>query len=215
MVESVGQTECLKINFLLGGVMTRNKVAIVGIILCIIYFLVTFVLAITGSQKWLTAMELVTMVSGMLMVMLVLIFPFSKAEEMKNIKIVAIICASACMILTNATHMVNLTVTQQLIKDGITIPDYLQIGKWPSVEMAIDYLAWGLSMGCAFLFSAYGIEKELRFKKLKNTLIICGSLCIIGFFGAILINQNLWYIAPLGYGVGTIILCFELLILHK
>ena len=27
------------------------------------------------------------------------------------------------------------------------VPFYYQIGQWPSVEMAIDYLAWGFFMG--------------------------------------------------------------------
>jgi hypothetical protein len=160
-------------------------------------------------------MELVTMASGILMVMLVLVFPFSETEKLKTYKFMAIIFAAACMVLTNVAHMVNLTVTEQLMKSGINIPDYLLIGKWPSVEMAIDYLAWGLFMGLAFLFSSFGIENEEKFKKLKKTLPVCGSLCIAGFIGAILINQNLWYIAPLGYGIGTVILCFELLILNK
>lgn len=149
------------------------------------------------------------------MIMLVLVFPFSKTEKIKSIKIMAIIFAAVCMVLTNVTHIVNLTVTEQLIKNGINIPDYLLIGKWPSVEMAIDFLAWGFFMGLAFLFSSFGIENELKFKKLKNILFACASLCIVGFIGAILINQNFWYIAPLGYGIGTVILCFELLSLDK
>lgn len=195
--------------------MNRKGVAILGIVLCFTYFIVTFGLIILKSQKWLIAMELVTMASGILMIMLVFVFPFSKTEKMKNNKNMAVIFAAACMVLTNAAHMVNLTVTEQLIKKGISVPDYFQIGKWPSVEMAIDFLAWGLFMGLAFLFSSFGIERELKFKKLQYTLIACGSLCIVGFIGAILINQNLWYIAPLGYGIGTVILCFELLTINK
>lgn len=195
--------------------MNRKNVSILGITLCFTYFIVTFGLILSGSQKWLIAMELVTMASGILMVMLVLVLPLSKTEKMKSYKIMAIIFAAACMVLTNVAHMANLTVTEQLIKNGVNIPDYLLIGKWPSIEMAIDYLAWGLFMGLAFLFSSFGIENELNFKKLKITLIACGSLCIVGFIGAVLINQNLWYIAPLGYGIGTVILCFELLVLNK
>ncbi|MDF2802226.1 MAG: hypothetical protein K0S61_2129 [Anaerocolumna sp.] len=195
--------------------MNKKNVAILGIILCSIYFLVTFLLILTSSKIWLTAMELVTMVSGVYMIMLILIIPFSKNDKMINYKIVAIIFASSCMILTNVAHIVNLTVTEQLIKNGIIIPDYLQIGKWPSVEMAIDYLAWGLFMGLAFLFSSFGIENEQKFKNLKTTLRVCGCLCMVGFLGAIEINQNLWYIAPLGYGIGTVVLCFQLLILFK
>lgn len=43
--------------------------------------------------------------------------------------------------LTSVSHIVNITVTRVLISDGIEVPAYFQIGFWPSVEMAIDYLA--------------------------------------------------------------------------
>ena len=195
--------------------MTRKNIAFSGIIICSMYFVITSLLIVTSSKLWLTALELITMLSGIFMIMLIAVIPGSNLEKMKRNKMLAIIFSSACMILTNAVHMVNLTVTEQLIKKGISVPAYFQIGKWPSVEMAIDFLAWGLFMGLAFLFSAFGINSELKFKKLKNTLIACGSLCIIGFIGAILINENLWYIAPLGYGIGTVILCFQLLIINK
>ena len=149
------------------------------------------------------------------MILLVLAIPFSQNEKMLIYKIIGIICSASCMLLTNVVHMVNLTVTDQLIRKGIEIPYYLLIGKWPSVGMAIDYLAWGFFMGIAFLFSSFGVEKVSVFKSIKITLFVCGCLCFTGFFGAILFNQNLWYIAPLGYGIGTMLICFELLILNK
>ena len=70
--------------------MNRKGVAILGIVLCFTYFIVTFGLIISKSQKWLIAMELVTMASGILMVMLVFVFPFSKTEKMKSNKFMAI-----------------------------------------------------------------------------------------------------------------------------
>lgn len=30
-----------------------------------------------------------------------------------------------------------------------------------------------------------------------------------------MINENLWYLAPMGYGVGTIVICIELLVIEK
>ena len=37
--------------------------------------------------------------------------------------------------------------------------------------------------------------------------LIDGILCFIGFAGALLINENVWYVAPMGYGIGLLILC--------
>lgn len=195
--------------------MTRKNIAFSGIIICSMYFVITSLLIVTSSKLWLTALELITMLSGIFMIMLIAVIPGPNLEKMKRNKMLAIIFSSACMILTNAVHMVNLSVTQKLIDHGIAVPDYLVIGTWPSVEMAIDYLAWGLFMGLAFLFSSIAMENEGSFRILKITLCVCGSLCFLGFFGAILMNPNLWYIAPMGYGLGTLVICFELLIITK
>lgn len=47
--------------------------------------------------------------------------------------------------------------------------------------------------------------------KLQNTTYICAILCQIGFWGAMFINENLWYLAPWGYGLGFMILCIQAL----
>lgn len=63
--------------------------------------------------------------------------------------------------LTGLTYIVNITVTKVLISEGVNIPTYFPIGYWPSVQMAIDYLAWGFFMGLVFYVSAL----QLRTKK--------------------------------------------------
>jgi len=113
-------------------------------------------------------------------------------------------------------HFVNITVTRRLLSDGYKVPDYLQIGKWPSVEMAIDYLAWGFFLGLAFLCTAFAIDKaNSKMKNLKYTLFVCGLLCLAGIIGVVLINENCWYLAPLGYGFGTIFICIEMIKLNR
>lgn len=98
------------------------------------------------------------------------------------------------------------------ISKGIDVPTYFQIGYWPSVEMAIDYLAWGFFMGLAFLCLGIAIKNKDKTKRsIKTTLLTCGILCLIGFFGSIFINENIWYAAPMGYGIGTIIICIQML----
>ena len=194
--------------------MNRKSIAYAGIIICIIYFLVVFVLILTNSKGWLTAMEIVTMVSGIFMLLLILFLPSTITESSKIFRIVSIVFVAGTMILTNVAHFVNLTVIEQLLRLEVDVPEYFKIGKWPSIEMAIDYLAWGLFMGIAFLTSLMYIPNEKIYKNLKIILFVCGILCLLGFFG-ININVNLWYIAPLGYGVGTVVICVELLLIQK
>ena len=114
--------------------------------------------------------------------------------------------------LTGLAHTVNMTVTRKLIAEGIAVPDYFRIGFWPSVEMAVDYLAWGFFMGLAFLSVGLAIRSGEKSKRLmKGLVIICGVLCLTGFLGAVLVHENLWYLAPVGYGFGTIVICIQML----
>lgn len=186
--------------------MNRKMISNVGITICNIYFIATIVLALTASEIALLCLEISTMVAGVYMVMLFISLPYSTDNKYTIRRKMAVICAAACMTLTNVIHWVNISVTRPLINAGIHVPDHFRIGAWPSVEMAIDYVAWGLFMSLAFLFAANAILSDTGIRRL---LVICGCLCMIGFFG-VLANENLWYIAPIGYGPGTVVLCVKL-----
>jgi len=189
----------------------RKNTAIIGILLCCIYYFVVISFVTTTSQNWLATFDIVTMFSGIYFIFLIMTLPFSNDKKNQNSKIAAIIFVSALMIFTNLVHTINLISIQNL-KNGIDIPNYLQIGKPNSFLTAIEYLAWGIFLGLAFLFSFFGIKNENKTKSLKIILLICAILCFIGFFGWLIINENLWYMASMGYGIGTIIICIKLLI---
>jgi len=77
--------------------------------------------------------------------------------------------------------------------------------------MAIDYLAWGFFMGLAFLCIGFGGKGEDKHRRiLKITLLISGLLCLIGFLGIVFINENIWYVAPMGYGFGSMAICIQM-----
>ncbi len=187
-----------------------KKVSIIGIITCILYFLSVGLFLIFKSEAALTAWELMTVFSApvVLFVLLELSNCLSNTSIYKKAMLVFMSCTCA---LTGAAHIVNITVTRKLINEGVNVPVYFQIGFWPSVEMAIDYLAWGFFMGLVFLcvsLSAKCSDKSKRMMKLNA--LLCGILCLVGFFGTIFINENIWYVAPIGYGIGTMIICIQL-----
>ena len=187
-----------------------KKISIIGIITCVLYFLSVGLFLVTKTEAALTAWELMTVFSApvVLFVLLELSHFLSITPIYKKALLVFMSCTCA---LTGAAHIVNITVTRKLINEGVDVPVYFQIGFWPSVEMAIDYLAWGFFMGLAFLcvgLSAASNDKSKRMMKFNS--LICGILCLVGFFGTIFINENMWYVAPVGYGIGTMIICIQL-----
>lgn len=188
-----------------------KKIFVVGIVTCILYFVSVGLFLITKTEIALTIWELMTVFSAP--VVLFVLLEISNFVASTSVYKKAILAFMSCTCsLTGVAHIVNITVTRALISEGIDVPTFFQIGHWPSVEMAIDYLAWGFFTGLAILCLGIAIKDKDNMKcSIKISLLICGSLCLIGFFGAIFINENIWYIAPMGYGVGIMIVCIQML----
>ena len=188
-----------------------KKISIVGILTCMLYFISVGLFLITKADIALTIWELMTVISGplVLLVMIGLADFLSSPAFCKKTMLVAM--SSTCA-LTGAAHIVNITVTRRLMAEGINVPEYFQIGQWPSVEMAVDYLAWGFFMGLAFLAISFPLkDNDKTIHRTKIISLICGVMCLTGFCGAIFINENIWYLAPMSYGFGLILLCIQML----
>lgn len=191
-------------------ILTR-KISVIGIITCVLYFLSVCLFLITKSEAALTAWELMTVFSApvVLFVLLELGNSLSIPSIYQKAMLVFMSCTCA---LTGAAHIVNITVTRKLLNEGVNVPVYFRIGFWPSVEMAIDYLAWGFFTGLVFLcVGLSGISNDKSERIMKSNALICGILCLMGFWGAVFINENIWYIAPIGYGIGTMVICIQML----
>ncbi|MBP5706594.1 MAG: hypothetical protein J6W76_04870 [Spirochaetales bacterium] len=187
-----------------------KKIFIIGIIDCILYFFSVGLFLITKTGIALTIWELMTILSGP--IVLLILSEVSSVLAIPDIYRKAVTAFMACTCsLTAAAHIVNITVTRKLISDGVNVPTYFQIGFWPSAEMAVDYLAWGFFTGLAFLFIWMPIWNSKSNRKIKITILIDAILCLVGFFGSVFINENIWYAAPMGYGIGLVVLCAEMI----
>ena len=189
-----------------------KQIPIIGIITCVIYFISVGLFLATQSAVFLTVWELMTVISAPVVLLVLLGFSkiLSTPDTQKKLLLVFMGCTCA---LTAVAHIVNITVTRRLMSEGVEVPTYFQIGYWPSVEMAVDYTAWGLFTGLAFLALSLPLSsKNKTLRQMKIISLICSFLCIAGFCGASFINENLWYLAPLGYGIGLIVICVQMLL---
>ncbi len=182
----------------------------IGIATAILYFVAVSSFLIFKTELTLTIWELLTVFSAPIVtvVLLKLHNLFSSKTIYKSITTVSMSCTCA---LTAMAHIVNIAVTRPLIKQGVNVPTYFQIGYWPSVEMAVDYVAWGFFCGLAFLSLALSISH----KKIRLIAYICAVICQIGFWGTLFLHESMWYLAPLGYGVGFMILCVNSILALK
>ena len=184
-----------------------KKISIIGIMTVIVYFISVAGFLVTQTEIALTIWEMMTIISGPVVFMVLL--EFSRYLDIPDIFRNAMSGFMSCVCaLTGLSHIVNITVTRKLISEGVNVPTYYQIGQWPSAQMAIDYLAWGFFMGLAFLcISTIAKPNRNETKGMQIVALFDGILCFVGFAGALLINENMWYVAPMGYGPGLLLLC--------
>ena len=193
----------------------EKKIPNIGIVTCILYFIAVALFLITKTGTALTIWEIFTIIGAtvILFVLIELANLMNISPTFRNAMLVFMSCTCS---LTGLAHIINITVTRKLIADGINVPNYFRIGYWPSIEMAADYLAWGFFMGLAFLSIGFSINRDNKHNSMmKIIVLVCGTLCLIGFCGTVFINENMWYLAPLGYGFGTILICIKMLIIKK
>ena len=182
-----------------------KRAAISGIIGEIAYFISMMLFLITQTGAALTFWELMTVAGAIIMLIVFAVI----ADEYKIQQIyykLMLISLSGTVFLTSIAHFTSIGVIRKLESQGTTVPDYFKIGAFPSIEMTIDYVAWGFFMGAAFITLFLGIKD----KAIRIFSVTCGILCLCGFIGSFF-SDSLWYIAPLGYGIGFLIMCIFIL----
>ena len=130
----------------------------------VLYLFSVVMFLFTKTELALTIWEMLTIVSGpiLLFAMLHLSHDLNQPIILRN----AVLSFMTCVcLLTAVAHVVNICVTRRLIAEGVDVPTYFQIGQWPSVEMAVDYLAWGFLWGLHIFVSGVrllrGKEKRI------------------------------------------------------
>ena len=182
-----------------------KKAAVTGIVCVLVYFLSVTVFLVTKAGPALTLWELMTVAGAA--VMLVSLSLISDAYGISPLyRRFLTISLSGTLIITSSAHFTSIGVVRPLAERGEAIPEYFKIGTFPSIEMTLDYTAWGFFMGAAFIIMFMGIKD----KGLRIISLVCGLLCLIGFTGSFF-NENLWYAAPFGYGFGFIAMCIYVL----
>jgi hypothetical protein len=182
-----------------------KRAAISGIIGEIAYFISMMLFLITHTNFALTLWESMTVIGAIVMLIAFLVI----ADEFKIkplLRRLMTISLSGTVFLTSVAHFTSIGVIRKLESQGVAVSDYFKIGTSPSIEMTVDYVAWGFFMGLAFIALFLGIKD----KAMKIISAACGILCLCGFIGSF-ISDSLWYIAPMGYGIGFLVMCIFVL----
>lgn len=179
---------------------TKMVVAYIGIGLIIAYFLVVAGYFLSKSSLMFKCWEAMIMLSAPIMLVVLISILENADKNKKGLKTAAIAFMTCTTVITTTAHYPNVVSHNKIIME-------FQLD---------DTLAWGFFMGLAFIFTSITLSSEiLKLKRIKYTISVCGCLCLLGLLGPIFDITALWFIAVVGYGIGTPIICMQLISYYK
>ena len=136
-----------------------KKAAIAGIAGEILYFISMALFLITQTGAALTFWELMTIAGAVIMLIVLIVIAEDRKIQQIHHKLMTI-ALSGTVFLTSIAHFTSIGVIRKLESQGVAVPDYFKIGASPSIEMTVDYIAWGFFMGLAFIALFLGIKDK-------------------------------------------------------
>ena len=163
-------------------------------------------------DPWLAILEILIILSAIaLVVMMAAVYAYASPAAKLQAR-VAFAFTLAFALLTCATHFANLTVGRQLAGERPELAEQLSFG-WPTVNLALDLLAWDLLLGIALLFAAPAFRGGRRGDAVRRTAYAAGTLCLIGTLGPLTGRMDFQFAAITGYAFVMPVLCVMIALL--
>ncbi|MFC1910857.1 hypothetical protein ACFLXC_06235 [Chloroflexota bacterium] len=155
---------------------------------------------------YLTLTSVITLIGVVAMVFLWSAMHICTQPDRKVFSLCSLAMITVLTALTSITRIVQISLVPQALDAGKTdgLSWFLVYGEL-SVMADIEVLAWGGFLGLAMLFLAPVFRKQKLERTLFWTLIISGSLCLIGVVGKVLNIPALTFVGLSGWGLGLTI----------
>ncbi len=138
----------------------------------------------------LAVMEILTLLSAPILVVLMAAVHAYAAPQYKVHSLVAFAFMVAMAVLTSSVHFVELTAVRQSAIASLT---------WPSTAYALELLAWDVFLGLSLLFAAPVFTTGKLESAVRVGLYVAGTLCLVGVLGPTSGDMRLQFIAVAGY----------------
>jgi hypothetical protein len=149
----------------------------------------------------LAVMEILTLLAAPTVVVLMGAIHGIAPATRKAYGVLAVAFASVFAALTSAVHFVELTAIRRRGTGRLV---------WPSPAYAVELLAWDVFLGVALLFAGAVFGADASELRVRRSLVLAGSLCLLGTIGPAAGNMRLQLVGVVGYAVVFPVSCFFL-----
>src|SRR5205823_5862769 len=142
------------------GMWSALSVAVIGVV----YVLTGAVWLISGgsrsseplqpAQPFLAILELLILLLAPALVAVMTAVHAYASHDRKIYTLIALAFMIVFAVLTSGVHFIQLTVVRQMVSKDVPGFFVIRLYPWPSVILALDFLAWDFFLGLALLFAA-------------------------------------------------------------
>ena len=137
------------------------------------------------------------------------------ARDRKTFALAALAFMIIFAMLTCSMHFASLTVARQLGPATFPLFSRQLSFEWPSLALCLDLLAWDFVLGLSLLFAAPVFKDAGLRGRVRVSLIVAGSLCLIGTLGPVTGNLRIQYVGIAGYIFALPVACALLAMLFR
>jgi hypothetical protein len=167
-------------------------------------------------DPYLAILEILMILSTVaLVVMMAAVYAYAPPDR-KTHGLAALACIIVFAVLTCSVHFASLTVGRQI--DSKVLPllsQQLSFAQWPTLALALDLLAWDFFLGLAMLFAASVFKSDGLPNRVRVSLIIGGTFCLVGTLGPALGHMRIQYLGIAGYAFVLPVACVLLAMLLR
>jgi hypothetical protein len=149
----------------------------------------------------LAVMEVLTLAAAPTLVVLMVAIHGIAPAPRKAYGVLAVAFSCVFAALTSAVHFVELSAVRQSGAGGIV---------WPSPAYAVELLAWDAFLGLALLSAGAVFGEDESELGVRRSLVLAGSLCVLGTIGPAVGNMRLQLVGVVGYAIVLPAACFLL-----
>ena len=123
------------------------------------------------------------------------------APDRKTLALAALSFTIVFALLTCSLHFASLTVGRQTDRSVSPLLSHQLsfVDRWPTLALALDLFAWDFFLGLALVFAAPVFKGQGLTGRVRVTMMVAGSLCLIGTLGPASGNLDIQYVGIAGY----------------
>jgi hypothetical protein len=167
------------------------------------------------AEPFLAVLELLILLTVLALVLLAAAVHAYALPDRKTHALAALAFMTAFAALSGGVHFVQLAVARHLPTEAVAERAALRLYPWPSIALALDFLAWDLFLGLALLLTAPVFAGGKLSAAVRISTRLSGALCVIGFLGPLLGEMRLQFLAISGYAFVLPVVCALLALLFS